>query len=107
MAQGTLRAPRRKASSERLSVSEVLRAPGVRLGLLGSLLISIAVMTPGFVPNRGLDKLEFLRWLRALLLFGQIGRILLAVGAICLFWGWIKLRPAVNPRLPHTTILAR
>lgn len=106
MAQGTLRAQRREVPSTRLSVSQLLRAPGVRLGFLGSLLISIAVMTPGFVPNRGLDKLEFLRWLRALLLFGQIGRILLAVGLICLFWGWIKLRPAMNHRFSHATVLA-
>jgi hypothetical protein len=75
------------------------------MGMLAMLLIGIAVMTPGFVPNQGLDRIEALRWLRTLLQF-QVGRVLMIAGLVLLFWAWLKLRPALHGRLNHGLILA-
>lgn len=81
------------------------RTPGVGSGLLGSLLIAVAVMTPGFVPNSGLDQLAVLRVLRSVLKFG-VGHTLLAVGLILIFRGWLMLRPAVAGTISHARVLA-
>lgn len=89
---------------QRPGLMQTLRTPGVRLGLLAMLLIGIAVMTPGFVPNGGLDRIEALRWVRTALAF-QVGRILMAGGLVLLFWAWLKLRPALHDRLNHGLIL--
>lgn len=68
-------------------------------------LIGIAVLTPGLVPNADLDRIALLRWVRPVLGW-QIGRVLMAAGVILLFWAWLKLRPALHPRLNHGLILA-
>lgn len=83
---------------------QTLRTPGVGLGMLAMLLIGVAVMTPGFVPNRGLDQIDALRWLRTVLKY-QVGRILMAAGLALLFWAWLKLRPALHGPLNHGLIL--
>lgn len=73
--------------------------------MLAMLLIGIAVMTPGFVPNQDLDRIAVLRALRWLLRF-QMGRALMIAGLGLLFWAWLKLRPALHGRLNHGLILA-
>ncbi len=76
-------------------------------GLLGSICISIAVMTPGFVPNAGLDRILPVRWFRNLVLGDlYLGRVFMLAGLILLIGGWLRLRPAVTPRVPHAAILA-
>lgn len=86
------------------SFKTLLRTPGVLLGFVSSALISVAVMTPGFVPNSGLDKVAALRIFRQVLKYG-LGYVLMIVGLAGLFWGWLKLRPAANHHLPHWKIL--
>lgn len=77
------------------------------MGLLGSIAISIAVMTPGFVPNAGLDRIILVRWFRNLVLGDlYLGRVFMLAGLILLIAGWLRLRPAVTPRVPHAAILA-
>lgn len=88
-----------------VSLRATLRTPGVRMGMLATLLIGLAVMTPGFVPNQDLDRLAVLRGLRWVLKF-QVGRVLLVAGLGLLFWAWLKLRPALHDRLNHGLILA-
>ncbi|WP_026928287.1 polyprenol phosphomannose-dependent alpha 1,6 mannosyltransferase MptB [Granulicoccus phenolivorans] len=84
-----------------------LRTRGVLMGLLGSICISIAVMTPGFVPNAGLDRILPVRWFRNLVLGDlYLGRVFMLAGLILLIGGWLRLRPAVTPRVPHAAILA-
>ncbi|WP_432559769.1 polyprenol phosphomannose-dependent alpha 1,6 mannosyltransferase MptB [Granulicoccus sp. GXG6511] len=87
------------------AVGTTLRTPGVLLGMLAMLLIAVAVMTPGFVPNHHLDRVGALRALRWVLQF-QVGRVLMVVGLALLFWAWLKLRPALHLRLNHGLILA-
>ncbi|MDO5500852.1 MAG: polyprenol phosphomannose-dependent alpha 1,6 mannosyltransferase MptB [Propionibacteriaceae bacterium] len=82
-----------------------LRTPGVILGMVAMLIIGIAVMTPGFVPNRGLDQIGALKFLRSVLT-REVGRIVMAVGLVLLLWAWVKLRPGVHGRLNHGLILA-
>ena len=74
------------------------RRRGVLSGLLGTVLISIAVLTPGFVPNDILDRSTPLRWLRVVLDL-QVGRVGMAVGLVLLFRGWVLVRPAADPTL--------
>lgn len=95
----------REAALDGRGLGPTLRMPGVLLGMLAMLLIGIAVMTPGFVPNRGLDQIEVLRLLRTVLQH-QVGRVLMIVGLVLLFWAWLKLRPALHLRLNHGLILA-
>lgn len=68
---------------------------GVASGLWGSVLISIAVLTPGFVPNEILDTITPLRWVRRVLGW-QVGRVLMIVGLVLLFRGWVLLRPVTH-----------
>lgn len=90
---------------ERTGLGQTLRTPGVILGLVAMLLIGIGVLTPGLVPNGDLDRITILRWLRSVLKW-QVGRVLLGLGVVLLFWAWLKLRPALHPRLNHGLILA-
>ncbi|MDO5682688.1 MAG: polyprenol phosphomannose-dependent alpha 1,6 mannosyltransferase MptB [Propionibacteriaceae bacterium] len=87
------------------SAGATLRTPGVLMGLVAMVLIAVAVMTPGFVPNQDLDRLALLRAVRGVLKF-QIGRVLMVAGLALLFWAWLKLRPALHRRLNHGLILA-
>lgn len=89
---------------QRPGLMQTLRTPGVGLGMLAMLAIGIAVMTPGFVPNSGLDRIAVFRWIRVVLAF-QVGRVVMLAGLVLLFWAWLKLRPAVHPRLNHGLIL--
>lgn len=72
------------------------RHRGVLSGLLGTALISLAVLTPGFVPNAILDTIAPLRWLRVPLRFGG-GWLAMAAGVTLLYRGWVLLRPAATP----------
>lgn len=91
---------------KRTGLAQTLRTPGVLLGMVGMLCLGITVLSRDLLPNGGLDQLEALRWLRAHVLHPIVGRVLAVAGVALLFWGWIKLRPAVQPRLNHGLILA-
>lgn len=81
------------------------RTPGVWSGFVAMVLVAVAVMTPGFVPNGSLDKVTPIRILRRVLRY-QVGRVLLALGLILLFRAWLLLRPARVRRLNHAAVLA-
>lgn len=92
------------ASRRSASLIQTLRTPGVVAGMFATTLIGVAVMTPGFVPNRGLDQIEALRWLRIVLAFG-VGHVVMVLGLLGLFWAWLRLRPAVRSGLNHSLVL--
>ncbi|OYO23956.1 hypothetical protein CGZ93_05475 [Enemella dayhoffiae] len=81
-----------------------LRTPGVLLGIVAMICVGIAVMTPGFTPSGGLDRIGPIRALRQLLRF-QVGRVLMAIGLALLVWAWVKLRPALHKRINHSWVL--
>lgn len=81
------------------------RHRGVWAGFCGSLLISIAVLTPGFVSNDILDRVTVLRWIRRVLAW-QVGRVFMLIGLVLLFRAWLLLRSAANPHARYGAVLA-
>ncbi|GAB3624375.1 hypothetical protein GCM10027418_24590 [Mariniluteicoccus endophyticus] len=81
------------------------RTPGVLSGMIGMLLLAIAVMTPGFTPARGLNQIPGMSLVRGVLKSG-FGHVFIALGVILLFRAWLLLRPARAPHVNHALVLA-